>query len=495
MKLALKFRDVLPVMVREELDQVVATVRAFFGVQHKEDGSHGDLTCDSLVVNGVPITGEGGGGGDGITLPAARLAGRGSASGTGAAEAILLGTNLAMAGTTLNASGTGEMGPQGPQGIQGPIGPAGPPGADGADGADGATGPQGPKGDPGATGPQGPQGDQGIPGTSGLTQLTGNVTAGPGSGSQVATIANDAVTYARMQNTSAASVLLGRGSASAGDPQEISLGTNLSMSGTTLNATGGGTGITQLTGEVTAGPGSGSQAATIASAMVSNAKLTTMAARTVKVNATNATAAPTDLAATSASAAVLRESGGTLGWGTVATAGITDAAVTYAKMQNVSAISKLLGRGSAAGAGPPVEITLGGGLTMSGTTLAVSAGGGNVSGPASSTLNAVAIYADTTGKVIKNSAFTIDASSTLYSTTGQIWLDNAALGTAQIGHYVAIGRNTSGAGAPGVLDLVDRNGAEWYLWVDTTGRLRIRATAPPNESEADTVGAVVGTQT
>lgn len=65
---------------------------------------------------------------------------------------------------------------------------------------------------------------------------TGNVTA-------AGTIANDAVTFAKMQNSSAASILLGRGAgAGAGDFQEITLGTNLSMSGTTLNASGGGGG-------------------------------------------------------------------------------------------------------------------------------------------------------------------------------------------------------------------------------------------------------------
>ena len=59
---------------------------------------------------------------------------------------------------------------------------------------------------------------------NGITQLTGDVTAGPGSGSQVATIANDAVTYAKMQNVSAASRLLGRGSAAgAGNVEEIHL--------------------------------------------------------------------------------------------------------------------------------------------------------------------------------------------------------------------------------------------------------------------------------
>lgn len=50
----------------------------------------------------------------------------------------------------------------------------------------------------------------------------------------------DTVTYAKLQNTSAASVLLGRGAAAgAGDPQEITLGANCTMTGTVLNCTGG----------------------------------------------------------------------------------------------------------------------------------------------------------------------------------------------------------------------------------------------------------------
>ena len=85
-----------------------------------------------------------------------------------------------------------------------------------------------------------------LPGGGTISQLTGDVTAGPGTGSQVATIAADAVTYAKLQNVSAASRLLGRGSASgSGDAQEITLGTNLSMTGTTLDATGGGSLTTQ----------------------------------------------------------------------------------------------------------------------------------------------------------------------------------------------------------------------------------------------------------
>lgn len=70
-------------------------------------------------------------------------------------------------------------------------------------------------------------------------------------------------------------------------------------------------------------------------------------------------------------------------------------------LPNISA-SKLLGRGSS-GSGNSQEITLGTNLTMVGTTLNATGGGGggDVVGPASATDGILAAYDGTTGKLIK----------------------------------------------------------------------------------------------
>ena len=101
-------------------------------------------------------------------------------------------------------------------------------------------------------------------------------------------------------------------------------------------------GITALTGDVVA-VGPGSAIATIQPNAVTTPKIIDLAVTTPKIN---------DLAVT--------------------TPKIAADSVTYAKMQNVSAASRLLGRGSAAGAGDIEELTLGSGLALTGTVLDTS---------------------------------------------------------------------------------------------------------------------------
>lgn len=122
-----------------------------------------------------------------------------------------------------------------------------------------------------------------------------------GDGAAIATgaLADDAVTFAKMQHIATDS-LIGRDTAGTGDPENITLNATLSMTGALALQRAA------LTGDVTATAGSN------ATAIAANA---------------------------------------------VVTAKILDANVTYAKIQNVSATDKLLGR-STAGAGVIEEIAL-----------------------------------------------------------------------------------------------------------------------------------------
>ncbi len=64
------------------------------------------------------------------------------------------------------------------------------------------------------------------------------------------------------------------------------------------------------------------------------------------------------------------------GAGSTVTLDVPNDGITYAKIQNVTAASRLLGRGSSGGSGDVEELTLGSGLTLTGTVLAASGGAG-----------------------------------------------------------------------------------------------------------------------
>lgn len=154
--------------------------------------------------------------------------------------------------------------------------------------------------------------------------LTGDVT-GSGTSTFAATIANDAVTNAKLANMSTQTIK-GRTTAGSGDPEDLTATQATAILNNFVGDSGSGgtkglvpapasgdaaaskflkadgtwqvvtdTGITQLTGDVTAGPGNGSQVATITNDAVTNAKLANMATSTFKGRTTAGTGDPEDL--------------------------------------------------------------------------------------------------------------------------------------------------------------------------------------------------------
>jgi hypothetical protein len=108
------------------------------------------------------------------------------------------------------------------------------------------------------------------------------------------TVPNDSFTYGKIQNTSAGSKLLGRGDSGAGDVQELSLGANLTITGTTLSASSGTAtlGDGDYTGVAVSGSGT---VITVNADTINNAKLANMSASRIKGRVTAGTGDPEDL--------------------------------------------------------------------------------------------------------------------------------------------------------------------------------------------------------
>ena len=238
----------------------------------------------------------------------------------------------------------------------------------------------------------------------GIVTLTGDVT-GSGTGTVPATVAANAVTFAKMQNI-ATDRLLGRDSLLTGNVEQLTVGGGLEFTGS------GGIQTSAFTGDVT--KAAGGTSTTIANSAVTMAKISatgTPSASTflrgdgswqavpaltdgdkgdITVSASGATwtidngvvtVAKISATGTPGSGNFLRGDGswqaptatiadGDKGDITVSSSGtvwtIDNDVVTYAKMQNVSATDRLLGR-DASGAGDVEELTVGGGIEFTGT--------------------------------------------------------------------------------------------------------------------------------
>ena len=178
----------------------------------------------------------------------------------------------------------------------------------------------------------------------------------------------------------------------------------------TIVAGSGASGINQLTGDVTAGPGVGSQAATITSGIVSNVKLAYMVQSTVKGRITASTGVPEDLTTTQLTTLVNTfigdtGSGGTKGLVLAPTAG--DAAANkFLKANGAWEVPTGIATGDVVG---PASSTDSHVVLFSGTTGKVIKSSnltlptGDVTGPASATDSNITLFSGTTGKVIQNS--------------------------------------------------------------------------------------------
>ena len=238
--------------------------------------------------------------------------------------------------------------------------------------------------------------------------LSGDV-SGSGSTGITTTIGANAVSYAKMQAISASSKLLGS-TASGTAVAEITLGTNLSMTGSTLNAAGGGGGGT-VTSVGVSGAGLG----------VTNPNTTPVISQ-IAASAVNdgymsiAYATKLDGIAAGASVTSVAASGGTTGLGF--TGGPITGAGTLTLNGTLNADSGGTGHTAPTVNGllligdavdeewDKATLTAGSGITITNgqgsiTIAATGSGSGDVTGPSVSVDGDVAVFNGTTGKIIK----------------------------------------------------------------------------------------------
>ncbi len=318
------------------------------------------------------------------------------------------------------------------------------------------------------------------------TVLHGNASGNP-SFAQIATgdIAANAVTYAKIQAESGSSLLLGS-SSSGTAVTEITLGTGLSITGTTLNASGTGTVTSVSMGNLS--PLFTSSGSPITTSGTFTLALSNAAAHTFFGNFTGSTGAPSysspslasaDFANQGTTTTVLHgNASGNPSFAQIATGDIATNAVTYGKIQAASTTNLLLGTcstggttyqeitlgtglamaatgvlnlnsiaastlyGNPTGSGAvPVAITLGTNLSFSGTTLNATGGGGSgmavggtiTSGTGTRVLyDSVGLLGESPNFLYNGTTFTVNTPAIVETLTDGMVLENTTLSTALV---------------------------------------------------------------
>lgn len=157
------------------------------------------------------------------------------------------------------------------------------------------------------------------------------------------TIDNNAVSLAKIAQSTAALSVLGRSTNTIGNYAQITTSTaGHVLRASSTSALGFGTLLSTSFADNTIAPG----------------RLTNGTALSILGRSANSAGANAYIAASAGSGAVLRESGNTIGWGTIATAGIANDAITYAKLQNASVGYAIIAKANT-GAGDYAELVAG----------------------------------------------------------------------------------------------------------------------------------------